>query len=368
MITSLLAFFGVLSILVLVHELGHFLAAKFLGVGVVEFGLGLPPRIWGKKVGGTVWSINLLPIGGFVKLIGEDDEEGVSAKDHDKAFFAKPKMVRILVVVAGVVMNFILAVGLFTYIYTKLGIPTKTNDVYVVGLAKGSPAEAVGIKEGDKLRRFKLKSGGEKDITSSEEFIGFNKDAKGQEIELFLERKEGDTTKTIAVKVTPRVNPPEGEGPLGVAISSVIQKFYPWYEMPFRASAYGFSEALGWAKLVLSEFAKLITNLVTTGQVSQEISGPVGIFQVTSQVAKTGIINLLQLMGILSVNLAVLNVLPIPALDGGRLAFILVEAVLGKRVVPKYEKIIHSVGLMLLIGVILLVTVRDIARIVFPGV
>ncbi len=368
MIFSILIFLAVLSVLVLIHELGHFLMAKRAGIGVEEFGFGLPPRIWGRKIGETVFSINALPIGGFVKLLGEDDQDGDINQDlKDRAFFAKSKLTRASVIVAGVAMNFLLAIGVFTFLYAKLGIPTKTDNVFVVGIAKNSPAETAGLKEGDKVTNFKFVISGsevfDKLISRSDEFIQATKQANGREIEIEIERKSGEK---IAIRMTPRTSPPQGEGPLGVAISQVVPKFFPWWQMPFRAGYYGVGEAFGWTRMVLSGFGKLIFELVRFGRVPQDISGPVGIFEVTREVAKTGFLNLLQLVGILSVNLAVLNIMPIPALDGGRLLFIIIEAIFGRRVVPRFERWLHTVGMVVLIALIILITARDLLRL-FTG-
>lgn len=359
MIVDLLIFFGVLSVLVLIHELGHFLVARWVGVKVEEFGFGLPPRIWGKRIGETIYSLNYLPIGGFVRLFGEDENPGGDTK---RAFINKSKRARIAIVVAGVVMNFLLAVGVFSFLYTKLGIPTVTNVVKVVGVALNSPAETVGIKEGDIIRQFKDGVRVE-EIKDSGRFISLVAQAKGREIEVGIER----VGELIYFNLNPRENPPLGEGSLGIAISSVESKFYPWYEMPFRATYFGVSEAFEWTRMIGSGLGGLVSGLITAGRVPADISGPVGIYQVVAQVAKTGYLNLLRLVGILSVNLAVLNILPFPALDGGRLLFIMLEAVFGRKVAPKFERVVHAVGLAILITLILLVTVKDLQKLMFGG-
>jgi regulator of sigma E protease len=365
---EVIVFFVVLSVLVLVHEFGHFIAAKKAGIGVIEFGLGLPPRIWGKKIGETIYSLNWLPIGGFVKLVGEDtDEMDISDTDRKRAFFSKSKKARIAVVLAGVFMNFLLAIVVFAFIYTKLGIPTETRNVYVVGIATGSPAEQSGLTVDDRVIDLVVKDSGqalgEREFTASNDFINATKEANGKTISVLVEKKGGER---ITLEMTPRSMPPEGEGPLGVAISNVIPQFFPWWQMPFRAAIFGIKEALSWSQLVFMGLVKLFVDLVTTGRLPSDVSGPVGIFQVTSQVARTGYLNLLQLVGVLSVNLAVLNVLPFPALDGGRLLFIVLEAIVGRKVAPKYERWIHSVGMALLIGLIIMITFKDIQRI-FTG-
>lgn len=351
--------------LVLVHELGHFLAAKKAGIGVVEFGLGLPPRIWGKKIGETTYSLNALPIGGFVKLIGEDEEESeVAKKDKDRAFYAKSKLAKIMVVTAGVFMNFLLAVLIFTFLYSKLGIPTEVDEVQISAVAPDSPAAIAGIREGDAVRTVKTSvTNGQasiKEIRTPDEFTQVARDAAGEELEVTLVR-DGQQ---VIVTLVPRANPPEGQGPLGVAITNVVPKFYPWYEMPFRSAVYGIRDALQLTRMIAMGIVQLFVDWFSRGRVPEGVSGPIGIYQLTAEVAKTGIINTINLIGLLSVNLAVLNILPFPALDGGRLLFIVIESIFGRKVAPRLEKWVHAVGLAILVAMIIMISFRDIQRLI----
>lgn len=348
---TLIVFIAILSILVFVHELGHFLVAKRAGIKVEEFGFGFPPRAFGIKKGETIYSLNWIPIGGFVRLYGEEEEE---KKEKGRAFYHKPKKIRILVILAGVVMNFVLAVLVFSAVYTKTGIPTKTDQVKVVGLVASSPADTAGLKDGDLV----IMAGGEK-IKDSQDFVTITQKLVGREMEIEIVR-EGEKK---VFKVRPRENPPAGEGPLGVVISSVEMKFYPIWEMPVRGALEGFKEALAWTSLIVGALGAMFWQLVSAGTVPKDVAGPVGIFQVTGQVAQGGILNILQFLGILSVNLAVINILPIPALDGGRLLFIGIEAITGKRIKAKVERWTHQIGMMLLLFLILLITYNDIVRI-----
>lgn len=351
MLGSILIFILVLSILVLVHELGHFLVAKKFGILVEEFGFGLPPKIFGKKIKDTIYSINLLPFGGFVRLHGELTEDNVTKPG--RAFLNKRKSVKIAVIVAGVIMNFILAIVAFAIVYSFTGIPRDTKEVKILDIATGSPAQIGQILVGDKV----LAVDGVK-VTSVDEFISKIEGKKGKKVTLQLQDRK--------VTLTPRVNPPEGEGSLGVTITNTEIYFVPIWQRPFLGIYYGFKESLFWSKNVILGLFSIFTSLFK-GQVPQDISGPVGVFAVTSEVAKEGILSLLNLLGIISVNLAIINILPFPALDGGRLLFIFIEKVIGRKIIPKVEAVIHTIGMIILLGLILAITIHDIRRLILAG-
>lgn len=355
MISSIIIFLIVLSILVLVHELGHFIMARRAGIWVEEFGFGLPPRVIGKKIGETIYSINLLPFGGFVKLHGENDEDEVVKKD--RAFLYKDKKTRVGIITAGVIMNFLLAIFAFSIVYSFSGIPKETENVKVVGVSQGSPSQIGGVLVGDIVRSIDKEK-----VASVSQFVSAVETKKGKRTEIGIER-DG---KVIKVTMTPRATPPEGEGPLGVTISLTEIYYPPVWQRPFYGVYYGFKEALYWSKTVVFGFANIIKELAG-GVVPKDIAGPVGIFAVTSEAAKFGILALINFVGILSVNLAILNILPFPALDGGRLLFIGIETVLGRKVLPKIEATIHTVGMILLLLLILAITTHDIQRIITAG-
>ncbi len=355
MLSSILIFILVLSILVLVHELGHYWVAKKNGVWVEEFGFGIPPRIFGKKIGETIYSINLLPFGGFVRLHGEMGEEGVT--NQNRAFMNKKKRVRFAVIVAGVVMNFILAIVCFAVVYSFSGIPRDTQTVKVLDVSSGTPSQTSGILAGDIIKSVDGTS-----VKSADEFISLVDSKKGKKVVFEVERD----SQTLKVSTTPRENPPEGEGPLGVIITNTEIYFPPVWQRPFYGIYYGFKEAIFWGETVIMGFASLFQNLFR-GNVPQDIAGPVGIFAITSQAAKTGALSVINFIGILSVNLAILNILPIPALDGGRLLFIALEGIFGRKVLPKIESALHSVGFILLILLLVAVTIHDVRRVVTAG-
>lgn len=352
---SIVTFLIILSLLILVHELGHFWAAKKFGIKVEEFGFGYPPRIWGQKIGETMYSLNWLPFGGFVRLFGEEGPETVK-KDLKKAFFKQKKRVRIAVLTAGVVMNFLLGAGLFALIYTKIGIPEKVDYLVVTAVVADSPAAAAGIKPEDKIMAVEgMDWAGEDELVVR--FVDYVKSHRGQEVRLYLKDKE--------VTLVPRkeVDTPEGQGALGVAITNMDLVQYPYWQRPFRGIWVGWKEAMGWGKEIVISLRRTLIQAIK-GKLPADMAGPVGIYQISKDVAQEGVIASLQFMGILSINLAILNLLPIPALDGGRLLFIAIEVVLRKRIKPKLEQTIHLIGMALLLGLMVLVTINDIRRLI----
>lgn len=359
MLGSILVFLLVLSILVLVHELGHFLVARHFGVMVEEFGFGLPPRLFGKKIGDTFYSVNALPFGGFVRLHGENSEEEITFPK--RSFLKKKKITKVAIIVSGVIMNFILAVFAFAVTYSFNGVPQETKNVKIVDISTSSPAQVAGIIVGDIVR-----SVNKKPITTNSEFISLVDKEKGKKVTLEIERIINSEKMTKKITLTPREKPPEGEGPLGVVISNTEIYYPPVLLRPFYGIYYGFKDAVFWGKNVISGFYGIFTSLFK-GKVPQDIAGPVGIFALTSEASKVGIFAVINFIGILSVNLAILNILPFPALDGGRLFFIFLEGVIGKKVLPKVESVIHTVGMIILLALLLAVTAHDIIRLIAAG-
>lgn len=348
MLLTLFVFFIILSILIFVHEAGHFVTAKKLGIRVEEFGFGLPPRLFSKRRGETVYSINLLPIGGFVRLTGEDAVE--KTKDH-RSFVNKKPWERSLVLLSGVIMNFILAVFVLSIIFTK-GVMTPTDRVHIEEIALGSPAETAGLMAGDVIV-----SVDGNNIFQTTDIISYTAKNLGREITLSVYREKEKSD--FEVKVTPRLESPDGEGPLGIAISNLEIKKYPWYKAP----AMGVTEAVNTTGMMVSALYKMVANLITRSEVPADIAGPIGIYQVTGKAVNVGYIAVLQLLGFLSLNLAVVNSLPFPALDGGRFLFVMIEVVFGRKVVPRFERMAHTFGMIVLMTLILLVSISDIARI-----
>lgn len=367
MFLTILVFLLILSVLVLIHEAGHFFVAKKLGIKVEEFGFGLPPRAFGKKIGETMYSLNWLPIGGFVKLYGEDeagkgsirmsqvahrnDERKAKSEDLIRAFFARPPWQKAIVVGAGVLMNFILAVAIISYLFGFAGVGVPGNKVIVTQIVKNSPADTAGIKVNEVIESIN----GIK-VTSPTQLVSLTKEHLGEKIKVDI-RNEKSGARTL--EIIPRKTYPKTEGPMGIAIAQNIEiKKYPWYQAPIL----GTKEALKDSWLIVSGLAMIVYQLVTLGTVPQGVAGPVGIAQLTGQFVQVGPLAVLSFVALLSLNLAILNVLPIPALDGGRLFFILIEATTGRKVNQKFETWAHTVGMAILLALIALITLHDLIR------
>ena len=348
------------------------MAAKKAGIKVEEFGFGYPPRIWVKKIGETEYSINAVPFGGFVRLYGDPAEGEVKKiRGFKRSFLGKSKKARTGVILAGVVANFLLGILVFSIVYSFTGIPQKTENIKIVGIAPFSPAEKGGLKEGDIVLAVD-----DKKITNLAEFTKLVSEKKGKEVKILIKREKENPCQekvlggggfscqdgNLLFWLVPRENPPEGEGPLGVVISDMEIVKYPFWQMPFRGAVEGVKEAFWWGWMIVFSLKKMLSDLVFRGLVSKDIAGPVGIFQATGVVAKTGILNILQFLGILSVNLAVLNVLPLPALDGGRLVFVVYEIIFRRRPKSSLERWINTIGMAILVILLILVTINDVKR------
>lgn len=354
---TLLVFIIILGILVFVHELGHFALAKKIGAKVEEFGFGFPPRLLGVKKGETVYSINAIPLGGFVKIFGEDGEN----KQNHRSFANKKIWQRFLILIAGVAMNFLLAAVLLCVAY-GIGLPQAVGDeenfsntkVQITFVAPGAPAEQAGLKAGDEIVSLVSGAGIVDKISKVGQVIKFAGDNQGEKTVISIKRGQD----IMAINIMPRQNPPDGEGPLGIGLARVAVVAYPWHE----AIGWGFTVAGEMVWLVISALGALLWGFFQTGKMAADVYGPVGIFSLTGQATQMGFIYLLQLTAILSLNLAVINALPFPALDGGRILFLLVEKIKGSPVSQRAEKIIHSAGFAFLILLMAAVTLRDVVR------
>lgn len=368
MLTTAFVFFIILSILVLIHEFGHFIIARWIGVGVEEFGLGLPPRVYGKKIGKTIYSVNWLPIGGFVKLIGEDDDESskpntlsrLQASQNPKLkkyFWARSKKERAAILLAGVAMNFLLAVGISSYLLTQ-GVHEPSGRVHIEKVLPESPAAQVGLQQGDVITAIQYRATNNqydyKIIRTPKELIETTRMHQGEQITLKVVRAEIELT----FQLIPRKEYPKGQGPMGVAISDLEMNTYSWGQAPWVSLKINLQRA----GEMLWSLGSLIYRLATFQPFRADIAGPIGIAQVTGEAVKYGVRAVLEFMSILSLNLAVLNVLPIPALDGGRLLFVFLEKIFGRRIRPAFERSAHQFGMFILIALILLVSINDILR------
>lgn len=358
-IITIVVFIVILGILVIIHELGHFLAAKRMGVRVEEFGFGFPPRAWGKKIGETIYSINWLPIGGFVKVFGEEyheDDGKIDKKSRDEAFVYKKPWQKAFILVAGVIMNFLLGWVVISFLFTQ-GVPVPTGRVIVDTVAEASPADTTGITKGDQVIAITHKDK-VTEIRSIEDLVRTTQQYGDTEVQVTLKKQNGETER---VMVTPRKNPPAGQGSLGITLDTEAAyeiKKYSWYEAPY----YGLKHAATITVTILRELGKTIGQLVTMQKPAVDVTGPVGIAQYTGQAITYGPNAVLELIALLSLNLAVINLLPFPALDGGRLVFVIYEWVTRKRVNQDFERYLNLFGIIVLLTLSVVVTYFDIVK------
>jgi len=370
MLLTIIVFVAVLSLLVFVHELGHFAMARKFGVKAEEFGMGLPPRIfglqrlegkwkivWGKREiradEPMIYSLNWIPVGGFVKIKGENGE---SAADSD-SFGHKPIWQRTIILAAGVIMNLILCVGLLS-IGFMIGMPTVTDNnnggkfisepkVQITEVLAGYPAAGAEIKVGDvilKINDFEIKTGADlKSYLASRE---------NQAVKVSLLRGQETLEKDVTI-----IKKDEITG-LGVAIVDIGIVRYPVH----LAIKEGFMATWYWLAAIFMAVVSLFKQLFGGPSAGLDFAGPVGIAVMTGQAAKLGYIYVLQFAAMLSLNLAIINILPFPALDGGRILFLAIEKIRGKAVDSKLENTMHNTGFILLMILIVAITYRDLAR------
>lgn len=356
---TIIAFILILGLLVLVHEFGHFIAAKKNGVYVEEFGFGYPPKLFSFRFKNTLYSINLLPLGGFVKLYGEEagelDAEKTTKKiPSNQAFTNKKPWQKIVILCSGVLGNFLLGWFLISILFIQ-GIPTPTKDVIIDRVTAHSPAQIAGLKPKDILLEIKV-NGQIFKLKSTNDLIDLSKKYAGQEFAIKIKR----TGIEKIISIIPRKNPPAGQGPLGIVVTSFIEKRYPWYQAPF----FGLVEAFNITSKIITELGKTLFQLITFKKPQIDVAGPIGIAQFTGQAIKFGRNAVLEFIALLSLNLAVLNILPFPALDGGRLVFVVYEWISKKRVNKNLEKYLNLAGFSLLILLALLVSVSDVIKLI----
>jgi len=369
----LLIFFIILSILVLVHEAGHFIVAIKSGIKVEEFGFGIPPKIWSKKIGKIIYSLNLLPFGGFVRVKGEDLEEGLSTYNEKDSFAHKRPSIRALVLVAGIVMNIILGSLLFqgvlmasNYASSPLMLFSSESanfkfpfgnkeliQTVITYVEKDSPAEKANIAFGDYIKQ--------PNINTIIDLQGYLGDKGDKEVTLTLGNLNNNSTRTVTV--TPKYSQEANRAVIGVGLDSVAVIKYTGLQKPVA----GFLHGVNITFYSLDTFKVLFSMSVkekSLEPVSAGFSGPVGIFGVVRAVVDLGgkqaILSLMELTALLSFSLALFNILPLPALDGGRLLFVTIEGVTRKKVNPKIEATIHKIGMMVLLALMLLVTIKDV--------
>lgn len=360
---GIIIFFAVLALLVLTHEFGHFISAKISGVKVEEFGFGFPPRILGFKKGETIYSLNLIPFGGFVRIYGEDE---VKTEDKDKKNFANQKIYRrALIIAAGVLFNLFLLWPVLTVVYF-IGAPVSADDkdfypdfysergVMILQVQKNTPAESAGFKEGDYLLRFHSQGDEIMDVKETKEVQDFIAENAGYEITVDYSR----AGKIYFTKTIPSLKPEDGKGSLGILMDKI-----GFVRLPLHLAALeGIRSSGHLIELTARSFALFFTDIFTERKMVSQVAGPVGIAGLVSSAANTGFVFVLQLIALLSVNLAFINLFPFPALDGGRLLFLAIEYFRGKPVSQKTAAAFNNVGFAFLIALMLFITYRDILR------
>ncbi len=335
-IITIVSFVIVLSVLVLIHELGHFWAARLLGIRVRELGIGFPPRFRGISRNGVLYSLNAIPVGGFVRLEGESDP---TAQD---GYAGKPVWARAIVLIAGSGMNLLLAwvifAGLAALPYERLVDST----IVIVEVMPDSPADDAGLQAGDVIR-----SVNGVDVLTLDQ-LAARVSASPENATLRVLR--GSTP--LAVRLALRANPPPGQGAMGVSIRWTDPVFEQYRPALWQAPVNGVRLMGNIVTFTATELGRAIGTSSDPG-----IAGPVGIAQATGEAAQAGIVQLLSIVGLLSLNLGILNLLPIPALDGGRLPFLVLETLRrGRRLPPQMENLIHAAGFVFLLSLILFVT------------
>ncbi|MFW5888379.1 MAG: RIP metalloprotease RseP [Patescibacteria group bacterium] len=376
MFSTIIIFILVLSVLVFVHEFGHFWTARKFGVKAEEFGFGFPPRAFGfykdmngkwrkvigkkevKDASDTVYSVNWVPLGGFVKIKGENGE----GEDEPDSFAGKKPWKRAIILSAGVVMNVVLAAVLFS-IGSMMGIPkaldglpedisVKDKKIQIIEVLPESPAKEAGFRMGDIL--VSIEGNRFEDINEIQNYVDSNGDQ-----ELTYKIKRGDEMKTF--EVTPEEM--EGSDRQGVGVALVTTGLVKY---PFFTAIWEGIKTTGFLLVgVVVALFGLIKGLVTGAGVGGDVAGPVGIAALTGQMADMGLVYLIQFTALLSVNLAIINFIPFPALDGGRVLFLIIEKFKGSPVKKETEAIFHNIGFALLLLLILIITFKDVANFIF---
>ncbi|MGF7186011.1 regulator of sigma E protease [Desulfitispora alkaliphila] len=330
----------VFGLLIFVHELGHFLAAKRVGIKVEEFSIFMGPKLINKKVGETLYTLRLLPIGGYCKMAGMDGEEDTSGK----GFNSKSVPQRMVVIAAGSVMNFLLAIVLFTLIYGFIGIPQHTTEIG--NIVPDKPAAEAGLLKGDEIIAIN-----DEKMENWSELVGTIQQYPGEEVKVTADRGG----QTLEVFLTPEMDESQGMVLIGIERTEEVSR-----------ETQGLFSAIGAATSQTVQFTVLIVvslGQMITGQMAPDVVGPVGIVEVIGQSASFGIPYLLNLAAIISINLGLLNLLPIPALDGSRLIFLAIEGIRRKPLDPAKENFVHLIGFAMLILLMILVTYQDVLRI-----
>ncbi|MFH1542016.1 MAG: RIP metalloprotease RseP [bacterium] len=344
MLLTISSFLFVFTVVAIVHEAGHLFFSKRAGIRVHEFGIGFGPTIWQTKRDNTVYKLNIIPILGYVKIAGIDTEDPQEKETPEtEKYYNKPASAKFMSIFAGAFMNIILGFVVFSFVIALTGIPAGTSNI-IKQITPGSVAAKVGLMAGDRL----LGIDGNL-IGDPEKAVEIIHQSADKEIQLIIDR----SGKTMNIAAIPQYHKRMKVGLIGFALEP---KYSP--VNPLLAIYYGGKQTVGMILMVFSVLGRLVTGHIGLG----DLAGPVGIAQISGQYAQQGLISLLSFLAFFSVNIAVLNLLPIPALDGGRLIFVLIELITGKAVDIEKENKIHSVGMTVLLILIAIISVNDILR------
>lgn len=381
---ELIIFIIVLSVLVLVHELGHYILARKNKITIQEFGLGYPPRLLKLfTYQGTIFSLNLIPFGGFVQMLGENGPEEVEAKEKSAKksttkqlstapFYNKSIRARLETLLAGVVFNFAFAILAFGTIFSITGIPVElANQARIYDFAANSPALLAGMKKDTNIVAFYSANDAQwVTVQGIKEVQDYVSNHLGEEVIV-------QATDTCELSTCPQIyeeyqvylrskeETPETEGAMGVTFSEIIYQHYPWYLAPIKGIVYGFKEALMMGLMIIQALGTLLLSLLRGQAVGDSVAGPIGIVHQAQVYGffDGGILNILSFAALLSINLGIMNLLPLPALDGGRAIFVLLEKVLPKKKIEKVANWANYLGFLALIVLMIVVSIKDVMQI-----
>lgn len=373
-ISSLIIFFLILFLLVVVHEFGHFLFAKLTKMRVDEFAFGFPPRLFSKKIGETEYSFNMIPLGGYVKIYGENGLNEVELKkitreEKEKTFASKSVWARFLVLIGGVTFNLLAAITLFTVVFmmgSNFAIPAEELSSYsasersltLMYLNDKSPLVREGVPAGSTIKSISANKNilEDENLTaqSASKFIQENND---NYIEIKYSETNNAEVKTVKVLPVPGIV--EGKKVLGASFADIAFKQYP----PHLAFVEAVKNTFFQTTFIFQSLVGLVHDLIyKNAKLEDSVSGPVGLAMLTAKISAQGLTQILSFAAMLSISLAVFNILPIPALDGGRILFVAIEAITRRKVSAKIEQFFHGVGFLLLLGLMVFVTYFDIAK------
>lgn len=364
---SVIIFLIILAVLILVHEFGHFIVAKKSGIRVDEFGLGFPPKIISKKFGSTLYTLNLIPFGGFVKIFGEDPHvEEIQPGDRSTSFYYKPKLVQASVLVAGVTMNVLFA-WLLVSLGFMIGLPSSVGQntfgevknvrTVITEIIKDSPADKSGLQPGDAI----LFLGSGTLALQDENIVPENvqkliSNSEGKDLDILYKRGQAGEVKRLVIK--PNYSEDTGRVLLGVALDRVGT-----LRLPIHLALVEGAQTTGYlVKSIAIGLGNFLWDAITFKSDFSQVSGPVGIAGIVNDARVLGFVYLLSLTALISINLAIINLLPFPALDGGRLFFLLIEVIIRRPIPSKFVRVANATGFILLITLMLVVTAHDIFK------